>query len=104
MGGLEAAMRSLIPCLLAAVVPAQTFVVDVANGPGTNFTQIAAAVAYAPDGAVLQVRPGHYASFAITGKSLTIVGGPGVTFGEMFSGSITIASLAQGQRVVLHGL
>lgn len=98
-------MRFLIPGLLAlASVPAQTFVVDASNGPGTNFTQIAAAVASVPDGAVLLVRTGHYASFAIAGKSLTILGGTGVTFGETFSGSITIDALAPGQRVVVHGL
>lgn len=98
-------MRFVVPVVLAvASVPAQTYVVDALNGPGANFTQIAAAIPAVPDGAVLLVRPGHYASFAITGKSLTILGGVGVTFGETFAGNIGIDALAPGQRVVVHGL
>ena len=57
---------------------AQTFVVDVANGPGTNFTSIATAISAVPDGATLLVRPGVYAeAIRIDGKGLKILGGPG---------------------------
>ncbi len=36
----------------AVAAASQTFVVDAGNGPGTNFTSIAAAVAAVPDGPV----------------------------------------------------
>ncbi len=35
----------------AGVLPAQTFVVDVNNGPGTHFTSVQAAITAVPDGA-----------------------------------------------------
>lgn len=99
--------NALVPVLLALAAPgaaAQTFVVDANNGPGTSFTTIVAAVAAVPDGAVLQVRAGHYASFAIHAKSLAVLAEPGVTFGETYTGSIAIANLAASQRVVVRGL
>jgi len=58
---------------LAFPIRAQTFIVDAANGPGTNFTDIATAAATVPDGAVLEVRAGNYGSFAITSKGLTVL-------------------------------
>jgi hypothetical protein len=106
-------MRVLTPLallLLSALASAQTFIVDVNNGPGTNFTSIATAATVVPDGSVLIVRVGHYASFAVTGKSLTVLGetggiyGPFATFGEFLTASITISGLAANQRVVVHGL
>ncbi|MEO6597064.1 MAG: hypothetical protein ABIP94_20150 [Planctomycetota bacterium] len=90
--------------LFAIAVSAQTFVVDAANGPGANFTSIVAAVAAVPDGSVLVVRAGHYDSFAIAGKSLSVLADSGVTFGELGTGSITISGLAPSQHVVVRGL
>lgn len=91
---------------LAIAVPAQTFVVDVDNGPGTDFTSIAAATAAAPSGSVLLIRTGGYAEFTINGKSLTLLADPGVAvFNAALGGvAIQVLNLAAGQQVVLHGL
>ncbi len=77
-------MRRLVSILVSMALPslhgtlsAQTFVVDAAGGPGTNFTSIAAAVAAVPDGARLLVRPGTYAAFTVHQKGLTILGDAG---------------------------
>lgn len=88
-----------------AVAHAQSYVVDVNNGPGTNYTSIAAAVAAVPDGATLLVRPGDYGSFAIAGKGLTILGSGTVrVMGAAGSSAITVQSTNPTQRVVLAGL
>lgn len=91
---------------LVSSLSAQTFVVDAAGGPGANFTSIAAAVAAVPDGAVLVVRPGDYGSFAITAKSLTILGEPDARLvgSSVVGASVSISGLAAGQRVVVRGL
>ena len=97
-------MRYLLTCLvLSAALPAQTYVVDAANGPGTNFTDIGTAAGAVPNGSLLLVRQGNYASFAISAKSLTILGEPGVS---MLPGatSVTISSLGVGQRVAIRQL
>jgi len=78
---------------------AQTFIVDAANGPGTNFTSLPAAVAAAPDGATLLVLPGTYAGFTMTGKGLTVLG-----TGAVIQGSLIIDGTAPHQRVTLRGL
>ncbi|HZN40832.1 MAG TPA: hypothetical protein VFD82_18650 [Planctomycetota bacterium] len=97
-------MRHSLPCLvLFAALPAQTFVVDAAGGPGTHFTDIGTAVGAVPDGSLLLVRAGQYASFAISGKSLTILGELGVSMLGPTS-SVTISSLGVGQRVAIHQL
>ena len=53
---------------------AQVYVVDEAGGPGSQYTDLPAAVAAVPDGATLRVRPGNYTPFAIAGKGLAVVG------------------------------
>jgi len=89
--------RSLL--LIASAAPAQTFIVDAANGPGTNFTSIVAAVAAVPDGATLIVRPGTYSSFSIVTKGLTILGDTGVQ-----AGGASVRLTQPQQAVVLRGL
>jgi hypothetical protein len=88
-------------------VGAQTFVVDAANGPGANFTDVAAAVAAVPDGSTLIVRQGNYGAFDINGKGLTVLGGPGViaTSGFAFSSSQTfqVRNTSPAQSVVVRG-
>ena len=65
-----------------ALCPAQgtTWIVDAANGPGTNFTDLQAALASAQvvAGDKLIVRAGNYAPWA-TSKGVTILGEPGAT-------------------------
>ena len=58
----------LLSLVFPAAAPAQTFVVDAANGPGTNFTDLLTASTTVPDGATLLVRPGHYASLVADAK------------------------------------
>lgn len=90
----------LLGLSLAAVAPAQTFVVDAANGPGANFTTLVAAVAAVPDGAVLLVRPGAYAGFTLAGKGLVILGAPGVSI----TSGIALAGTQAHQALVLRQL
>jgi len=68
----------LLAAMLATQLSGQVFLVDINNGHGTHFTQIAAAVAAVPDGAVLLVEAGVYSAVTITNKSLTVIGEPGV--------------------------
>ncbi|MCA8949849.1 MAG: hypothetical protein KDE27_10130 [Planctomycetes bacterium] len=103
-------MRSLQSTLLltalATSAAAQTFVVDINNGPGTDFTEIAAAVAAVPEGAVLTVRPGGYLPFHIDGKSLALLGGPSVYVAIPFlePNAIEITNLASHQSVNLRSI
>src|SRR5262249_13509994 len=100
-GGLMLWRHCSLALLSTSLAVAQTFVVDASNGPGTNFTDVAAAVAAVPDGATLLVRPGSYASFTLNGKGLTILGGPGVQFAGQ---SAVVMNTLSNQAVVLRGL
>jgi hypothetical protein len=96
--------RTLVSILSLAVAAAtQTFIVDAASGPGTNFTNIAPAVAAVPDGAVLRVRAGTYSEFAINGKSLAVLGEPGARVACLNAG-VGVVNLLPHQAVVLRGL
>jgi len=75
-------------------------VVDAANGPGANFTDIASAVAAVPDGARLLVRPGSYGAFAIAGKGVTVLCEPGVHMLD----AVTVSGTSKAQAVILSGL
>lgn len=97
-------MRALALTTLVALAPAQVFIVDASNGPGTDFTSIAAAVAAVPDGAVLLVRAGLYGGFQIAGKSLTIIGDAAVEVGGVALPPIRVVGLGASQTVVLRGL
>jgi hypothetical protein len=96
--------------LAAAPAAAQTFVVDAANGPGTNFTDLPAAVAAAPSGAVLHVRPGTYTPFTIANKSLKVIGHRSATgafpnlVGNLFARGLAIGPLSANQSVTVSGL
>ncbi len=103
-----AAMRHTIATAILggfmAPVAAQGFVVDAAGGADSSFTQIAAAVAAVPSGSVLEVRPGTYTPFTITGKSLTILGGPGVRVYGLLGPTVGVTGLTSSDTVVLRGL
>jgi len=92
--------------LLATAATAQTFVVDANNGPGASFTSISTAAAAVPSGAVLLVLPGTYDPFTIHNKALTVSGQSGVVVTGQPSqmSSVTIASTAPGQRVVVRDI
>lgn len=95
---------ALLGLSVAAALPAQTYIVDAAAGPGTTFTSIATATVFAPNGAVLLVRPGSYDPFSVSGKALTILGQPGVQVQGPFFGltSVTVTSTSATQTVVIR--
>jgi hypothetical protein len=93
-------LRPIAAFTFGSLLAAQTFVVDAANGPGAHFTDIAAAVAVVPDGAVLVVRPGTYGAFAIVNRGVTILGEPGARMADACS----VSGTAAGQSVTLRGL
>ncbi|MCR9245869.1 MAG: hypothetical protein NXI31_12625 [bacterium] len=63
--------------VLAVPAAAQTIIVDSQLRPGTQYSQISAAVDAAPDGAQLIVRDGTYSPFQIRNKSLSLLCEPG---------------------------
>ncbi len=66
---------------LGPAIQAQTLiVVDAAGGPGARYRDLPPAVAGAPSGSILLVRPGNYTPFRVFGKILRIKGsGPDKT-------------------------
>ncbi|MCA8963601.1 MAG: hypothetical protein KDC48_01870, partial [Planctomycetes bacterium] len=97
-------LRSTLLLILAASAVAQAFVVDVNNGPGTNFTSLAAAIAAAPSGAVINVRAGVYnePAFTISATSLTILGMPGVEVVLPANVPLRVEALGPTQQVVIE--
>jgi hypothetical protein len=90
--------------LPVAAVAQATFVVDLTSGPGTNFTQIQAAVLAVPSGSVLQVRPGAYQAVDIDGKALRVMCAPGVTVNTPNVPFLRIANTSPTQVVVVSQL
>lgn len=90
-----------------AMTMAQTYIVDAANGPGTNFTDLPAAAAAAPDGAVLEVRAGNYSGFTITNKGMSVLFASGARIQSPVSGTsfgVDIQGIGPAQTVLLRGL
>lgn len=84
-----------------------TWVVDAAAGPGSNFTDLPAAIAAAAPGDTILVLPGTYSAFALAGKGvairgagrgITIVNGPSNTVGATPAGFTDLLS-----GMTLHG-
>src|SRR5262249_11991463 len=76
--------------VLAGTTLAQrSFVVDAANGPGTNFTDLPQALAQAQHGDVYIVRPGFYSPCS-TDKGVSLLG-----LGATISGSTAPALVVQ---------
>lgn len=86
----SASLALSLPCIC------QTLVV----GPGGGFTEIAAAVAAAPNGATILVRPGTYQGFQVVGKGLSILCDPGA----LVAGAVFVGGIAGNQAVTLRGL
>ena len=79
------------------------WIVDAANGPGTNFTDLPPAVAAASNGDTIIVRPGTYSAFNVSGKALTMRGAGAAT--TMVSGSTTtISAVPAGTAFYVGGL
>lgn len=91
--------------LTASTSIAQTLVVDSANGPGTDYTDLAVAAANAPDGAVLEVRPGFYfGPITVAAKSLAILCEPNaVIVGDQFGSALNVSGLTANQTFTLYG-
>lgn len=89
------------------VVPAtgnaqgSVWVVDDFGGPGTDFTDLQAAIVAAADGDVILVRTGQYSPTSIAGKSLFIQADTGAVV-EL--AGLVIGPLTSGQSVVVDGV
>ncbi len=83
---------------LSPFAGATTWIVDVNNGPGADFTQISTAIASVSANDTLLVRPGQYSGFTLD-KQLAIVGLGTVTFPNA-----TIQNLPAGTTTVLANL
>ena len=95
---------SLAIALPVSSLDAATIVVDVHDGPGTDFTKIQPAIDAAQPGDVICVRGGDYSSFTLT-KGVAILGdtelfGPVVSFAP----GVVIAAIPAGETVALHNL
>src|SRR5262245_12314469 len=96
---------------IALSVPQSTWIVDRANGPGTNYTDLPPAVAAAAHGDTIFVRRsptnGPYSPFQVTGKALTIRGeGAAVTIVSNLNGfgASSIAAVPAGSVFCLEGI
>lgn len=78
----------------------RTWIVDIANGTGTDFTNLPPAISAAADGDLIFVRRGNYFG-ATTGKALTILG-DGARF-DISSTGFTVSALPAGRDFVLRG-
>ena len=90
-----------IVALLPLSSPAlcNTWIVDQANGPGTNFTDIPAAIAASAPGDVLIVRAGNYSSFTLA-HGLSILGQGLVKT----SGGIVLSGVPVGEMALLYNV
>lgn len=95
---------------LSAATPAQgmTWIVDLANGPGTHFTDLPPAVAAAADGDTIIVRAGSYSGFT-TGKALMVLGEPNAAVQPpptfwVAAPLVEIAGLGAGKTFVMKGI
>jgi hypothetical protein len=96
--------RCPLAFFLAAPLVAQTFVVDAANGPGTNFTDLPPAILAVPDGAILLVRPGTYGRIVLDGKGMSILAtAPGVNLAANQL-PIYVKNLTAAQAFTLRGI
>lgn len=108
--------RLVIPsllCLVGVATAQRTWIVDQANGPGTNFSDLPPALAAAADGDTLLIRPslvippfnrGGYTP-GTTNKGLTLLVSPGAKLDStnLFATSLTVNGLPQGKTFVLKG-
>ena len=91
-----------LPLFLLTILPT-IWIVDAANGPGTNFTNIPPAIAAAGNGDTILVRPGTYSAFNVNGKGLTIRGSGAAS--TMVSGATTtISGVPAGSVFYVGGL
>jgi len=94
---------SLAAAALALALPtgAQVLVVDAAGGPGTDFTDLQAAVDAALPGELVLVRSGTYGGLEIR-RSASVVAHAGAAV--TLQGDVLVEDLAPADRVLLSGL
>ncbi|MBX3464535.1 MAG: hypothetical protein KF830_15305 [Planctomycetes bacterium] len=86
---------------LAALLLPTIWIVDAANGPGTDFVDLRAAVLAAASGDTILVRAGSYGPVSLCGKALSIRGsGPAATV----VAGITVLGVPLDEAVLLAGL
>lgn len=104
MVGLRGLLQLTSVCCLGVVLPAQrTWIVDAANGPGTDYTDVGPALAAAAHGDVVVVRAGVYA-FATTSKGVRMLGrGMPVLRGASPTDSFVVRGVPAGQTFVMQG-
>jgi hypothetical protein len=90
-----------LPLFLLAILPT-IWIVDAANGPGTNFTDIPAAVTAAANGDTILVRPGTYTAFNVNGKALTMRGAGAGT--SVAGSTTTISGVPSGSVFYVSGM
>lgn len=94
-----------LPLLLFAApgLAQRTWIVDAANGPGTDFTDLPPAVQAANPGDLVLVRTGTYSAF-VTAKGLRIVAvAPAILVPGTTGLNLAVAGLPSGQTLVIHG-
>lgn len=104
-------MRRLVTCGLFLTVAStiataqRTWIVDAANGPGTDFRDLPAAFLRVADGDTLLVRKGNYKTFK-TSKAVRLLGVPGVRVlgTNSLDGGITISSIPAGKTFTLKNV
>lgn len=98
------ASLSLAALALAPALASQTvLVVDLANGPGTDFENLSDAIAAASSGDILLIRDGFYNGVfvSIDGKALTLVG---EADDAAIRGQIVVTNLPAGETFTLANL
>lgn len=90
---------------LASTAHADLLVVDAAQGPGSSFNTIQAAVTAASNGDTILVRPGvAYQGFSVSGKSLSILAEYKTYFTLDKDTEVEVRDLAADQIVVIRGV
>jgi hypothetical protein len=104
---------ALVFAAVAQVAAATTWIVDAANGPGTNFTTITAALNASVAGDIIIVRAGSYTEDLVVTIGVNIVGWNATTypmtvpanpFQDVVWGTCLIQNIPVGEKVVLSGL
>lgn len=91
---------SILVAVLAHVAAATTYTVDATGGPGSQFTDIQAAVSIAAPGDSILVRAGTYSSFTVA-RGMNI---RGISEFAIVNGTVVVAGIPAGERVVLGHL
>ena len=87
--------------MLALVLVPTIWIVDAANGPGTDFVDLPPALAMAQSGDTILVRAGSYSTAALAGKALSIRGDGHTT---TIVHGLTVDVVPAGELLVLAGM